>query len=485
MIPYSSDDADVCEATFSAATVEDKPLTLARIPSLIILLSCMSTPRVVITGIGLITPLGSDRETSWVRYCAGDSGLRWLPVDASAPGALLWPEGSAGGPVPLDDTLPEKLAARGRSDLAPLIAEPVISLALSAALEAAADAGLDDARALGDRAAAVIGTSKGGMYSAFQDTLRAHADPVSSSTESSSDFWWPRLCPSGAATTVAALFGTQAAALAPVAACATGLISLIRAAELIQSGHCDIVLAGSSDASLTPAIVASFRRLGVLARSFEKPATAIRPCDESRDGFLIGEGAAVFVLESAEHAARRNAKPYAEWLAGCLAADAAGLTQLADNPEALRRLLRDVLRRGQITPDDLDLISLHGTATRTNDVCETAALDAELATRHRPAASTGSVSPDTTTGLRVPSFSAKGSIGHLLGAAGSVEFALTLLALRDSLAPPTANLTSPLATQTLDLVAGEPAPRALRHALKLSLGFGGHLAAAVVRRADR
>ena len=442
----------------------------------------MDHHRVVITGIGLVTPLGSDRETSWARYCAGESGLRWLPGGSRPDEAALWPERSAGGPAPFDETLPDTLADRGRGDLVPLLAEPVISLALSAAIEAVADAGLDSASLPHDRAASVIGTSKGGMHVAFRNAQAQHQG-AAALTDTISEAWWQMLSPSGAAQAVSSLFETRVGAIAPVAACATGLVSLIRAAELIQSGLCDVVLAGSADASLTPAIVASFRRLGVLARNFDDPATAIRPCNETRDGFLIGEGAAVFVLESVEHAARRNAQPYAEWLAGGLASDAAGLTQLADNPDALRRLIRDVLKRGQLSANDLDLISLHGTATRTNDICETEALDAELAT------ATLSPAPievtDAGCDRRVPAFSAKGSIGHLLGAAGSVEFALTMLALRDGVAPATANLTQPISTSSLDLISGEPAARSLQHALKLSLGFGGHLAAAIVKKAER
>ena len=439
----------------------------------------MDHRRVVITGIGLVTPLGSDRETSWARYCAGESGLRWLPEGSRPAEAALWPERSAGGPAPLDESLPGTLADRGRGDLVPLLAEPVISLAVSAAIEAVADAGLDAASLPNDRAASVIGTSKGGMHVAFLNAQAQH-QRAATLAETAPEAWWQMLSPSGAVQTVSSLFDTRVGAIAPVAACATGLVSLIRAAELIQSGRCDLVLAGSADASLTPAIVASFRRLGVLARNFDDPATAVRPCNETRDGFLIGEGAAVFVLESAEHATRRNAPPYAEWLGGGLASDAASLTQLADNPDALRQLIRDVLKRGQLSANDLDLISLHGTATRTNDVCETGALDAELATVPLSLTST-----DTVSDVRVPAFSAKGSIGHLLGAAGSVEFALTLLALRDGFAPATANLTQPLATTSLDLIAGEPVARPLQHALKLSLGFGGHLAAAIVKKAER
>ncbi len=270
----------------------------------------MDHHRVVITGIGLVTPLGSDRETSWARYCAGESGLRWLPGGSRPDEAALWPERSAGGPAPFDETLPDTLADRGRGDLVPLLAEPVISLALSAAIEAVADAGLDSASLPHDRAASVIRTSKGRIHVALLErsgsSIRSYAltDTISRSCGRYN-------AQRSGTQAVSSLFETRVGAIAPVAACATGLVSLIRAAELIQSGLCDVVLAGSADASLTPAIVASFRRLGVLARNFDDPATAIRPCNETRDGFLIGEGAAVFVprIRQARLDGTRNRMP--------------------------------------------------------------------------------------------------------------------------------------------------------------------------------
>lgn len=442
----------------------------------------MSTRRVFITGIGLVTPLGRDRETSWSRYCSGASGLRWLPETDGTAESSLWPAHTAGGPVPSDlaEWIPSPAA--GTAAMSLVNQEPAVTLALAAAHEAAADAALD-AAPLGDRAATVIGTSKGGVHSALALARRRRA-PGAEAESADPGCFWSQIHPGCAATAVARQFGTRAAALAPVAACATGLVCLIRAAELIQHGLCDVVLAGSADASLTPAVVASFRRLGVLARNFDDPATAVRPFDQSRNGFLIGEGAAVFVLESAEHAARRQVRACAEWITGGLASDAAGLTQLADDPASLRWLIRDVLRRGNIRSHELDLVSLHGTATSSNDACEAAALDAIL--RDSPASNSRSgESSRRSTGAvarRTPAFSAKGSLGHLLGAAGSVEFALMLLALRDQTLPPTANLHCPMPTDSLELTPLADRRPKLQHALKLSLGFGGHLAAAMVRK---
>jgi 3-oxoacyl-(acyl-carrier-protein) synthase len=278
---------------------------------------------------------------------------------------------------------------------------------------------------------------------------------------------WQQFLPDTPALAVAARLGAQGPALCPVAACATGLASLQRAADLIREGVCDIVLAGSTDASLTPLVVASFQRLGVLARGPDA-ASAGRPFDVRRNGFVIGEGAAVLVLENRDHAIARNASAYAEWLAGASLADAAGLTHLDPTGAGLTRLIRDVLVRGGVAPHAVDYINLHGTGTRENDVCETRGIRSALGTSaDRPGCS-----------------SLKGAIGHLLGAAGSVETACTLLAMRDGVIPPTINLEQPDPECNLDYTPETARPAALRTALKLSLGFGGHLTAALLGRRD-
>jgi 3-oxoacyl-[acyl-carrier-protein] synthase II len=254
--------------------------------------------------------------------------------------------------------------------------------------------------------------------------------------------------------------------LCPVAACATGLVSLQRGYDLIGDGYCDVVLAGSSDASLLPIVLGSFKRLGVLSRNVDVPSAACRPFDRNRSGFVIGEGAAVFVLERWEDAVARGANIYAEWLAGGLAADATSLTGLDPSGEPLARLIGDVLRRGGVQPDEIDYINLHGTATEQNDVYETRAVKRAF----------GAAAPS------VRCSSIKGAVGHLLGAAGSVEMAAMLLAVRDGIIPPTVNLTLPDPECDLDYTPQLAARQPVRTAMKLSLGFGGHLAAAVVRR---
>ena len=242
-------------------------------------------------------------------------------------------------------------------------------------------------------------------------------------------------------------------------------MSLCRGFELIRDGHCDIVLTGSSDASLCTSVLASFGRLGVLARGFDDPATACRPFDRHRDGFVVGEGAAVLVMERLDHALQRGARPYAEWVTAGYAADVSGITRLEEQPTGLIRLIRDVLRRADLTAAEIDYANLHGTATLQNDLCETRALKQALGPTSRTLCCS----------------SLKGGLGHLLGAAGSVETAAALLAMREGVVPPTVNLTESDSGCDLDYTPRHPRPRRIENTLKLSLGFGGHLVAAVLR----
>ncbi|NQV27305.1 MAG: beta-ketoacyl-[acyl-carrier-protein] synthase family protein [Rhodopirellula sp.] len=422
--------------------------------------------RAFITGIGVVSPLGN-REAFWRRLIAGETATRRLtPPERDR---KFWPSDSVGAPAVPSESLRSTLQTKSRSDLLPLIDEPVIAHAVTATLEAIADAKLQlDAtgklQTERERVGCVIGTSKGGVHT-LHHLLVADRAALTECDQTVSEAWWPKIAPSGASSTVSSLLGTGGPILTPVAACATGLVSLVRAAELIESGQCDVVIAGSSDASLSPTIVASFRKLGVLSKRHDEPASAVRPFDRNRDGFVVGEGAGIFVLESETHARNRGATPYAEWLAGGMVADTFAMTKLSDNPAALCWLISDVLRRSGLKPDNIDYLNLHGTATLMNDACEMRAVNQSFGqVRHQLAGS-----------------SIKGAIGHLLGAAGSVEFAAMLLAMRDGTLPPTANLQTPEDEFEIDLVPQKSQQRTVTHAMKLSLGFGGHLVAAAVR----
>ena len=254
---------------------------------------------------------------------------------------------------------------------------------------------------------------------------------------------------------VADRFGATGPRLTPVAACATGVVALARGVDLIHHGTCDRVVCGAADASVHALTLASFRKLGVLTND------AARPFDAGRSGFALGEGAAAFVLERADLAAPGTA--YATVTGSAVASAAVRLVDVDPGGEAVGRVLRDCT--GGEPPD---LLGLHGTATRANDPAEAAGVRAAF----------GAV------GSRTPAFGSKGATGHLLGAAGAVELAFTLLALRDGVVPPTAGLRDRDPACDLDLSPlARPAP--LRTAAKVSLGFGGTVAAVALRRGDR
>lgn len=394
--------------------------------------------RVVITGIGMWTPLGSGRELTWQSLVAGRSAGRWLEPPQWAGLSRL-----AGAPC----ETPRAVLEQG--------VDPVIALALEASREAILDAGLVPKFLATDSTGVVFGTSKGSLHTASR--------LISDRYCSSSPDRWLDVWPNAAASAVAQSCGSLGPTLAPVAACATGLAACLRGFELIRDGRCNVVLAGSSDASLQPAILASFQRLGVLARPSDDPAGACRPFDRDRSGFIVGEGAGCLVLESLDHAIARGARWYAEWEAGRMLSDPQGLTQLDPQGLSLQRLLSDLRKDVGKLPQ---YMNLHGTATIPNDRVESAAIRAVLGAE--------------AEGISYSSL--KGGLGHLLGAAGSVELAASLLAIRDQKVPPTVNLQTTDTDPGLDFTPGKATSRRIDRVWKLSLGFGGHLSAASVCR---
>jgi 3-oxoacyl-[acyl-carrier-protein] synthase II len=457
--------------------------------------------RIAISGIGMVTPGGPDRESSWQSLISGRSCLRWLTDEehrligcdlartrlAGAPAALgrlsdrffdTFP-GSFNDPSPI-----QLVSDRSLSSRATLVHRSQIAhfnqMLFQAADEAAVHAGLVThstnlmCTAAGidkQRVGLVIGSSKGNL-SAIRNSYLAN---VQERLTGSADTYqpqvtapmWPDCWASSPASHLAARWDVCGPVLAPVAACATGMASLCRGAELIRDDVCDIVFAGSVDDSLSEIVWGSYRRLGVLARiPNDDPATACRPFDRDRSGFLMGSGSAVIVLERWEAAVARGHHPYAEWLVGGILSDATALTQVSSDAAGLTRLIQDLLRRGDLAARDLDYINLHGTGTRDNDRYET------LGVRQALGASVNQVSCS----------SLKGTFGHLLGAAGSVEFAATVLALRDGIIPPTCNLENSSPECDLDYTPKVARRKDMKTALKLSLGFGGHLVGGLIRR---
>lgn len=393
---------------------------------------------VVISGIGLITSLGSTREETWTRMRRGDSGLVRLS-------AFGWGEGGAPAPFEFEPG-----------------SEPVLTLLDRLSDEALGDAGLLDpaARPEPERIASLIGLSKGG--------IRSLANLASDPQSASAARLWISSWPSAGASRVACRHNLQGPSIGPVAACATGLVAVLQGAELIRNGTCDLALVGSADASLEPILLAAFRKMRALAPLIDDPARLIKPWDRRRSGFLIGEGGAVLVLERAGAARSRGVPVYAEVAGGAMGSDAFHETNLNPDPVPLAGLIRKALLRAHVSVEEIDHVNVHGTATKPNDPLECSALRLVLGDR----------------GDLVSCSANKSQIGHLLGAAGSAELAITCLSIRDGFVPPTLNLDEPDPVCDLDGTPHVGRSRRIRAALKLSIGFGGHIAVAVLRAGD-
>jgi 3-oxoacyl-(acyl-carrier-protein) synthase len=393
-----------------------------------------------ITGIGLVTGFGVGRAETWRRVRARESAVRRLDLDGTR---IL------GAPAPASDQT--------------LSAEPTIVMALEAAREALSDARIAPGELPSTRAACTVSSSKGGMKS----LLRLHRAFLDGETPPA-DFW-ELVSPSSPGTLIAREFGIQGPVINYAAACATGVHAVIAGLALIRSGETDVVLAGATDASLVQPVVAAFERMGVLSRRLDDPAGACRPFDRTRDGFAIGEGAAVLVLESMERANARPGRAYVRVVGSSWGAEAYDLARVSTGPSSIGPLIRKALDDAGILPREVDYVNAHGTGTVANDPVECASIREALG--------------EHATG--VPVSSLKPAVGHCLGAAGGVELALTVLAMRDGFLPPTLNLTDPDPECRLNHVPPAGLERDVSVAVKIAAGFGGHIGIVVLRRGDR
>jgi 3-oxoacyl-(acyl-carrier-protein) synthase len=278
--------------------------------------------------------------------------------------------------------------------------------------------------------------------------------------------WWHQWLPNTACSLVANRYGLTGPRLCHSTACASGLVEVLAAVRSIRDGQCDIALAGSAEA-FHPLFAAGFQAMRVLA-SHEDPQQACRPFDSRRSGFVMGEGAAMFVVERLGHAVERGANIYAEVIGGKMQAQAYHLTGLDAESESLAYLISATLKQAKLSPHDVGYINAHGTGTQQNDVVETRGIRRALG----------------RAADQICLSSTKSMLGHLVNAAGSVELAITALALRDGFAPPTVNLTDPDPECDLDCIPLVGRRTSFEHALKLSVAFGGHMAAMALRRWD-
>ena len=406
----------------------------------------MGTDRrnVVVTGLGVITPVGTDVASTWDSLLAGRSGVTKLTDD--------W----AGG-------LPARIAAWAAADPATMVdrvqarrMDRCEQFALVAAREAWAHAGAPEVDP--ERLGVVVSSGIGGVAStlAAYDTLREKG------WQRLSPFTVPMLMPNGSAGWLSIEFGARAGVHTTVSACASGAEAIGYAMEMIRAGRADVVLAGGTEAAIIPLNIAAFAAMRALSTRNDEPERASRPFDKGRDGFVLGEGAGMVVLESAEHAAQRGARVHAVAAGVGYSADAHHIAQPDPDASGVVLAIRRVLEDAGLSPDQVAHVNAHATSTPAGDVVECQAIAAALG----PAASGVVVS------------ATKSMTGHLLGGAGAVESVAAILALREGVAPPTINLEDPdddagttIATEPTKLQPRSAAPMAV---LNNSFGFGGH-----------
>ncbi len=417
--------------------------------------------RVVVTGMGIACPLGLGVEFVWKRLVAGESGISAIQsFDTSEL------------PARIAGQVPSGTRADGKLDIAEWIPvkeqkkmDRFIQLAVVAATEAVEDSGWlpEDEE---DRCATgvMIGSGIGGLQ-----TIHDAAQLVASGrARRLSPFFIPSSLINLASGQVSIKYGLKGPNHSAVTACATGVHALGDAARLIALGDAEVMVAGGAEAAVTGIGMAGFCAARALSTAFnDTPAQASRPWDEGRDGFVMGEGAGVVVLEELEHAKRRGAKIYAEVIGYGMSGDAHHITAPSEDGDGAFRSMRAALRSAGLAPEAVQYVNAHGTSTPLGD-------DLELGAVER-------LWGDAAKGLAMSS--TKSSVGHLLGAAGAVEGIFSILAIRDRVAPPTLNLENPSRESPIDRVAKTAQERPIEVALSNSFGFGGTNASIVFRRA--
>jgi 3-oxoacyl-(acyl-carrier-protein) synthase len=396
--------------------------------------------RVVITGIGLIAATGGNREAVWEAVRLGHSGVRKVRGVPGIPDGLI-----SAAQVDVDNDFPGQLKN--------------IPLCRRTAREAIDDSRLELAFRDRHRVGCSISGHMGDM-----DYIVARAGRHDLISVGKKDPWWEQWLPNSACMLVANDFGLYGPRLCNSTACASGTIAFLVAVRSILDDQCDAALAGCSQV-VHPLFAAGFQNMRVLA-DHDDPRQACRPFDRRRTGFVMGEGAAMFVLERLSHALDRGADIYAEVLGGSILNDGRHVTNLDGDCDALVHLIDTTLRKSGLGPSDIDHINAHGTGTEQNDRMEALGIRRSLG----PATHKVCVTAN------------KSMLGHAVNASGGIELALTALALRDGFVPPTLNLTDPDPECDLDCVPLFGRRRTLQHALKLSIAFGGHLAAVALRR---
>ena len=407
--------------------------------------------RVVVTGLGLVTPVGTDVESSWSALLAGTPGA--APITKFDPQLLSVRFACE---VKGFDALRymDRKEAR-RYDL-------FAQFALAAAHQAVTQAGLEGKVPDPDRVGVVIGSGIGGMQT-YEENCKAY---VTKGPDRVSPFFVPMFIPDIAAGLVSIRYGLKGPNYATVSACASSAHAIGDSYNLIRNGQADAMVTGGAEAAITGLTVAAFSNMKALSSRNDSPETASRPFDADRDGFVLGDGGAIVVLESLEHAERRGARILGEVLGYGSSGDAYHITSPAENGEGAQRAMRACLADGKIDLKDVGYINAHGTSTEQGDIAETQAVKTVF----------GEQASKLIFG------STKSMTGHLLGAAGALEFGVSLLAATCGVIPPTINQFTPDPQCDLDCAPNRKVERRVDVALSNSFGFGGHNVTLAVRR---
>jgi 3-oxoacyl-[acyl-carrier-protein] synthase II len=408
---------------------------------------------VVVTGLGAVTPLGNDVETTWSNLVAGKSGAAVIEQwDASE-----YPVHFA---CELKDFEPTEWLERKQARRMDRFAQMIVA----AARQAERDSGLDVA-AEAERIGGSIATGIGGLR-AFQD---CYDQLLARGPDRVNPFSIPQIIPNMGAAWVSMELGTRGPLSSQCTACAASNMAIGDAADMIRLGRADVVFAGGTEAGVTPIGIAGFSAMRALSRRNDAPDEASRPFDAARDGFVMGEAGGVIVLEELDHARARGAKIYAELLGYGLSSDAKHVTEPDPSGENPARAMEMAFADAGISPEDVDYINAHGTSTPLGDASETKVIKRALGEEKA---------------LRTPVSSTKGATGHCLGAAGAVEAIFSILAVDRDMVPPTINYETEDPECDLDYVPNEAREAEVRVAVSNSFGFGGHNACIVVRELD-
>ncbi len=412
----------------------------------------LNSRNVVVTGLGCISPVGLDVASTWDGLVSGKNGVG--PVthfDASEIATQIAAEASGFDPE-------SRLAAKEARRM-----DRFIQLGLCAGLEAFEDSGIDLNSADPNQIGVLIGAGIGGLGT-IEETTR---QMMEKGARKVSPFYIPSSIINMVSGNLSIMLGLRGPNLAVVTACTTGTHAIGEAARMVALGDAEVMIAGGTEAAITPTSMAGFAAAKALSRRNDQPARASRPWDVERDGFVMGEGAGILVLESEEHAKRRGARIYAELAGYGVSGDAHHMTQPAPGGEGAARCMANALRNAQMNPDDIGYVNAHGTSTPLGDLAETMALKAVFGSQAKS--------------LMVSS--TKSMIGHLLGAAGGVEAVATVKTLFHQVVPPTINLDTQDPECDLDYVPHTARESEVHAAVSNSFGFGGTNGTLVFRRA--